>query len=117
MASIAPQWLELWDAYEAGDSEAIFVKCMDSLDMAAQAIATTAKGGSTARPCGPAERRLAGTQWSTDLRRGRCRPHESRSVEVHHLGFWFRGPRFESGRTTRPERTMMNGGPSPLYGD
>ena len=68
MASIAPQWLDLWDLYEAGDSpEAVFVKRMDSLDMAAQAVAYEAQGLIDGAPfVASAERRLAGTQWSTD---------------------------------------------------
>ena len=68
MATIAPQWLDLWDAYEAGESpEAVFVKRMDSLDMAAQAVAYTAQGRLDGAPfVASAERRLAGTQWSTD---------------------------------------------------
>ena len=68
MATIAPQWLGLWDLYEAGDSpEAVFVKRMDSLDMAAQAVAYEAQGLIDGAPfVASAERRLSGTQWSTD---------------------------------------------------
>jgi putative hydrolase of HD superfamily len=68
MATIAPQWLDLWDLYEAGDSpEAVFVKRMDSLDMAAQAVAYEAQGLIDGAPfVASAERRLSGTQWSTD---------------------------------------------------
>ena len=68
MASIAPQWLDLWDTYEAGESpEAVFVKRMDSLDMATQAIAYQGQGLLDSAPfVASAERRLAGTRWSTD---------------------------------------------------
>ena len=68
MATIAPQWLDLWDLYEAGESpEAAFVKRMDSLDMAAQAVAYERQGLLDGAPfVASAERRLKGTRWSTD---------------------------------------------------
>ena len=68
MATIAPQWLDLWDLYEAGESaESVFVKRMDSLDMAAQAVAYERQGLLDGAPfVASAERRLKGTRWSTD---------------------------------------------------
>ena len=77
MASIAPQWLEFWDAYEAGDSpEAVFVKRMDSLGHGRA-------GHRLRRPRSPRRRALCGLGGTPVggnpmvdgfLRRGRCRP-------------------------------------------
>ena len=67
MAVIAPQWLALWEEYEAGESpEATFVRRMDALDMAQQALVYAAEGTVDSTPfLASAERRLSGTPWST----------------------------------------------------